>query len=783
MVNKRLINTGGAASAAAFDSLANFETVTYTGNGSTQKITGYIRKGAAFNGSSSYISGLSTLTNISDSFSVSMWVNFASAPSTTEYIFGGIKEQGAEDSLIGIYVNTSGYIGANVRGSNSGTVYSATSTSSFADGNWHHVVYNLNSSTLQLYIDNSQIGSDVSIGSATVTVDNAVLGAINSRGTIESYFNGKIDQVRIFNKALSSGEVTTLYGETFASSTKSTTDIFNDGSGVALYELDDDANDTGIYPYGTGDIDSGQSAVFNGSSSKINTGIVLSSTTFSVSVWFKTSVTGRTIIGNFNSSASSVNDRDGFVIDAEKYIFNENDVEIFRNYYNAGNLADNNWHNIVLTNDGSNSKVYIDGTLDRTDNSTGWNTLSPQDIHIGFTQRSPIVNWFNGLIDQVRVYSSALSASDVEALVSETNVPTANLVAHYKLDGDATDETTNYNGTATSITYSDPAEFPLIAYNGTPTNVNFLGMAFQPDLVWVKCRSTADPSALVDSVRGANETLFSSETHEQRNRTSVTAFDSNGFTLGNYANTNRLNDTYVAWCWKAADTTTTISAGTVGNTIASDVRANQDAGFSIVSYTGNGSSGQTVGHGLSSAPEFIVVKSRNTVATTDPSWIVYHKDLTANYKVALHEAAAAGTTGNWSNTEPTSNGFYILSGNSGTNANGGNFIAYCFHSVDGYQKVGSYTGTGASGNTITTGFEPRFVMIKRTDAAGGWLMFDYQRNLTNPRNSRLEANSSQAEQPGSTGKFVDFDSNGFEPQISDAEINGSGNTYIYLAIA
>src|SRR5210317_2231232 len=154
MVNKRLINTGGAASAAAFDSLANFETVTYTGNGSTQKITGYIRKGAAFNGSSSYISGLSTLTNISDSFSVSMWVNFASAPSTTEYIFGGIKEQGAEDSLIGIYVNTSGYIGANVRGSNSGTVYSATSTSSFADGNWHHVVYNLNSSTLQLYIDN-----------------------------------------------------------------------------------------------------------------------------------------------------------------------------------------------------------------------------------------------------------------------------------------------------------------------------------------------------------------------------------------------------------------------------------------------------------------------------------------------------------------------------------------------------------------------------------------------------------------------------------------------------
>ena len=212
MVNKRLINTGEAAP-APFDPLQNFETVTYTGNGGTQKITGYIRKGAAFNGSSSYISGLPILTNVSDSFSVSMWVNFASAPSTTEYIFGGIKEQGTEDSLIGIFVNTSGYIGANARGSNNGTVYSATSTSSFADGNWHHVVYTLNSSILQLYIDNSQIGSDVSISSATVTVDNSVLGAINSRGTIENYFNGKLDQVRIFNRAITANEVETLYYE------------------------------------------------------------------------------------------------------------------------------------------------------------------------------------------------------------------------------------------------------------------------------------------------------------------------------------------------------------------------------------------------------------------------------------------------------------------------------------------------------------------------------------------------------------------------------------------
>ena len=109
------------------------------------------------------------------------------------------------------------------------------------------------------------------------------------------------------------------------------------------------------------------------------------------------------------------------------------------------------------------------------------------------------------------------------------------------------------------------------------------------------------------------------------------------------------------------------------------------------------------------------------------------------------------------------------------------YIAYCFASKTGYSKIGIYSGTGASGNLVTTGFEPAWIMIKRSDSTGGWLIFDNKRNTSNPRNNRIEANSNQAEQTGSASKFVDFYSNGFEPQVSDSEINASGGTYTYMA--
>jgi len=136
----------------------------------------------------------------------------------------------------------------------------------------------------------------------------------------------------------------------------------------------------------------------------------------------------------------------------------------------------------------------------------------------------------------------------------------------------------------------------------------------------------------------------------------------------------------------------------------------------------------------------------------------------------------------YANLSATNFGFATgTSGVDSVNKNGNQYIAYCWKSVAGFSKMASYSGTGAAGNNVTIGFEPSWIMIKRSDSTGGWLMFDNKRNPSNPRNSRLEANNDSAEQAGSTSKFVDFDATSFEPQISDSEINASGGTYLYMA--
>ena len=250
---------------AALDPLQNFETVTYTGNGGTQKITGYIRKGGAFNGSSSYISGLPTVKNTTGGFSISLWFNTTVNPSVQHTMLGGIKEQGSNDSVVALKMTSDGYSKLYVRGTD-GTLHILADTVDATDGNWHHLVGTVNGSNAVLYVDGSQV--DTATISNNVTVDNLLIGAENNRATLNptNYFNGKIDQVRIFDKALSQSEVDTLNAETYASSTKSTTDIFGDGSGIALYELDEDANDTGGV---SGYIGAG--GIFDGSSSYITT--------------------------------------------------------------------------------------------------------------------------------------------------------------------------------------------------------------------------------------------------------------------------------------------------------------------------------------------------------------------------------------------------------------------------------------------------------------------------------------------------------------------------------
>ena len=346
-------------------------------------------------------------------------------------------------------------------------------------------------------------------------------------------------------------------------------------------------------------------------------------------------------------------------------------------------------------------------------------------------------------------------------------------------------------GGPTSYTIAPGDHFNTVLYTGTDTSHAITGVGFQPDFVWIKRRNSSEPHAIYDSVRGINKQLSSDQNIAEATNSSpyegFTSFDSDGFTVDNNGGTNRAPNTYVAWCWKAADTTTTIAANTVGNTIASDVRANQDAGFSIVKYTGNGTAGATIGHGLSSTPSLIIWK--NLDATSN--WLVYSPLIGSDSEwLYLNLTTSKQDSGNTNEyptnkVNPTSSVVTVNGAGSSNNINisGQDTIMYCFHSVTGHQKIGSYDGTGNANNQVTVGFRPRFLIIKSDSEAEPWFLLDSTRDTGNPRDNRLMADSSAAEDDGSV-HTVDFTDTGFTANGTVGNgTNGSGVSYIYLAIA
>jgi hypothetical protein len=254
----------------------------------------------------------------------------------------------------------------------------------------------------------------------------------------------------------------------------------------------------------------------------------------------------------------------------------------------------------------------------------------------------------------------------------------------------------------------------------------------------------------------------------------VQSFESNGFAVGSDASGNSSGATFVAWNWNAGGSTVTNTDGT----ITSQVRANTDAGISIVSYS-QGASGATVGHGLGAAPDIVIAKSR-TVA--GPNWAVYHSSIGKDLVLELSSTSAAISLANyWGASTPSSTTFGVAT--TGFANNTGDMIAYCFAEVDGFSKFGSYTGNGsADGPFVYTGFRPAFVMVKPSSRTGRWRIKDTSRDVYNVMEKRLDASSSDAEATGST-EYIDFTSNGFKIRTTEAQFNGSGETIIYMAFA
>jgi hypothetical protein len=320
---------------------------------------------------------------------------------------------------------------------------------------------------------------------------------------------------------------------------------------------------------------------------------------------------------------------------------------------------------------------------------------------------------------------------------------------------------------------------------GTLAVTNDGNSDLQPDLVWIKKRSGSADHPITDSNRGTSTQVYANLTYQDDPVSGVTAFNTDGFTLGSNGESNLSGATFVAWQWKANGGTT--SSNTDG-VISSTVQANQDAGFSIVTYTGNGSTAdQTVGHGLGVRANAVLVKNRDSAA----NWVVYADGLTVNHSLELNttDGQSDSTQGRVLSSSAGSYGtssIFTLRNGSGsviqTNTSGEDYVAYCFAEKQGYSKFGSYKGNSSTDGTfVYLGFKPRWLMIKSTQAGMYWDIIDSTISTSNVMDDYLTANTSDP-QGTSVTKNVDFLSNGFKWRYGN-NTNFSDHTYIYMAFA
>jgi len=337
--------------------------------------------------------------------------------------------------------------------------------------------------------------------------------------------------------------------------------------------------------------------------------------------------------------------------------------------------------------------------------------------------------------------------------------------------------TNNFPTQRTPHVISPKRHFGTLLYTGDGSSNNRVtGLQFKPDLVWIKSRTTTDNHILQDSVRG-NYILYPNLANADGATGGgwVKSFNDDGFTTDVNGPINTNGQTHVAWCWKAGG-----GGGATNNdgSITSTVSANQEAGFSIVTYSGNGSgSGQTVGHGLGKAPKVIFLKKRNAAT----NWYVYHGAAGNGAFEGLNTTAAYGS-GNapFNTTAPSST--VVTLGNTDGNQSGINFVLYCWAEIPGYSKFGVYRGNNNSdGPYIHLGFRPAWVMIKNT-AAGSteWYILDGARDPDNPVGQYLSSSSGAAE---ATYIFYDFLSNGFKLRNTGAAQNPNNQDIIYMAFA
>ena len=771
MLGKRIINTatGAAPSACTTDTVQILDGVplesiaTYQLDGAATSIpnntypgtftnpsyaTGKFGQAAVFNGTSSFIAVPAGLRK-NNNFTASIWFN---TNSTTD---GQSLISFRNGKKFEVVLNNSNVGNGSIRVNAGNNTAVDSATGIFTTNTWYNLVVVQSSvSGVTVYLNNSVVASNSGATGDLVTVTGLdSIGAYNDNG---SFFNGSIDQFRYFNKALNSTEVETLYNETVATASNS---YINLPSLVAYYKMSDATDETGSYDGTPTNVNFnvagkfGNAGEFNGSSSGIN---LPSSTPISnqingtVSLWFNVlnNTKKETLIRFANNDEVLLRINTNGTLDLIGVRQSNNS---YISYTTTGSYNDGAWHHLVMTRESGSIKFYINNSLD---NTLSWNNTfvtAANESAIGWDGFST-ASILSGKIDQVRIFNRAITANEAETLYDEvqcipTIVPTENF------------------GTE------------LYSFVN-PASVTF---DFAPDLFWFKSRGGSYSHLLFDSVRGIDQP---NDYYVQSDKTDAEVTSTNRFTLSNGGKTmtipvgsnvinSSLGSPYVVWGWKAGGAAVSNTDG--GNNSAM-VSANPDAGFSIITYTGDGANNSSVGHGLNQASEMHIIKRTNSPS----DWFIIHKDVN-NYQAYLK--FTTGTPTNDTNMNAPTDSVIRFNTSSPTfNGSSQDWLIYAFHSVDGYSKIGSYVGNGsATGPSIVTGFEPAFVMVKNTTGTGLWLMSDNKRQTAATKTTYLQAQSSDAEYSPYT--WIEYLSNGFQLKNTGSSLNANGSTYIYMAFA
>ena len=757
--------------------------------------TGKFNQGATIVGNSTGIQN-STLQLSSTAHSVSLWMKPQDLTASKWHIVFGSYFSGGPTFTLGKRPDQT--TSFHYRNESSNEVYFTLSTANI----WYHIVVTRNNSGSTVYVNGSSVATDSnSMGSYSYSgYQKCVIGSMPNYPV--EYFSGTIDQVRVYNVVLTATDVANLYNNETVS-TANTLAFPTGKTAIATYKLDGDGVDISGNYSGVGDSNVkydysgtdtnieykfgrfGQAAVFNGSSSYISAGNPNSGGgARSFSAWIKTTSTAfQSIITNGGAShASGLN---MFVYNNKLY--STSGKGNGENYGPSSSKSINtgSWVHCVLTMSGtaigSTLKTYVNGALDGTHATTVLITDTYNAFRIGarYINGSNLA-YFNGSIDQVRIFNSELTSSQVSQLYNEKP------------------ETDTSNFKAVLYEGNDGGS------NNTSQLINNVG--FRPDLVWIKNREHTYNHILMDSVRGDDLILHSNTTDASASAFGGTlAIEELGFTTGKGDETNKGLSGYskfVAWCWKGGGSAVSNTDGT----ITSLVSANPAAGFSVVKWTGTGVNGKTIGHGLtSSSPEIIFTKG----LTNATSWVVGIGGISG---FSINDYLTLNT----SNAKASSTTFYqaystntfqvgVSSANEMNKSASNDYISYCWHSVAGYSKIGSYTSANIIGQRIyvtndgtstgSGGFKPSFVMIKATSSLGGaqayasWTIHDDKRavedtdKVTNP----LYANRTYQEGlrgNGTSGNGIldlTFNDDGFSIEHNGYEANANGEDYIYMA--